>query len=80
MAKIVHSFGRADQLDREALIRLCKSIARICDIKIVDPMADETGQNGLLPRDVTISHTVELGTVLTIEALWERLEIGKILR
>lgn len=80
VAKIVHSFGRADQLDREALIRLCKSIARICDIKIVDPMADETGQNGLLPRDVTISHTVELGTVLTIEALWERLEIGKILR
>jgi transposase len=80
VAKIVYSFGRADQLDREALVRLCKSIARICDIKVIDPMADETGQNGLLPRDVTISHTVELGTVLTIEALWEWLEIGKILR
>ena len=80
VAKIVHSFGRADQLDREALIRLCKSIARICDIKIIDPLAEGTDRDGLLPRDVTISHTVELGTVLTIETLWERLEIGKILR
>jgi hypothetical protein len=63
-------FVRADQLDREALVRLCKSIARICDIKIIDPAADETGQNGLLPKDVTISHTAELGTVLTIETLF----------
>jgi hypothetical protein len=80
VARIIHSFGRADQLDREALVRLCKSIARLCDIKIIDPLADEAGQTALLPRDVTISHTVELGTVLTIEALWERLEIGKIMR
>lgn len=80
VARIIHSFGRADQLDREALVRLCKSIARICDIKIIEPLAEEAGQNGLLPKDVTISQTLELGTVMTIEMLWERLEIGKLLR
>ena len=30
VARIIHSFGRADQLDREALVRLARSIARVC--------------------------------------------------
>ncbi len=29
VAKIIHNFGRADQLDREELIRLCRSIAKV---------------------------------------------------
>jgi transposase len=81
VARIIHSFGRADELDREDLIRLCRSIARVCGITIVDPLSnDEPQQAGFLPRDVTINRTVELGPVLTTEALWERLGIGDALR
>ena len=29
VAKIIHNFGRTDQLDRERLVRLCRSIAMI---------------------------------------------------
>ncbi len=78
VAKIIHSFGRADQLDREALVRLARSIARICGITILDDSTQESG--GGLPDDLEILRTVELGTVLVIEHLWERLGIGKTLR
>lgn len=83
VARIIHSFGRADQLDRDDLVRLCRSIARVCGITILDPRADngqEKSSGRILPDDLEILHTVELGTVLVIEALWERLGIGKALR
>nr|WP_321467628.1 IS1634 family transposase [uncultured Desulfobulbus sp.] len=80
VARIIHSFGRADQLDREALVRLARSIARVCGVTIVDPAGSEEAQGGGLPDDLEILRTVELGTVLVIETLWERLGIGKALR
>ena len=40
VAKIIHNFGRADKLDRDDLVRLCRSIARVCDLEIVDPLGD----------------------------------------
>ncbi len=36
-AKILHNFGRADRVDRDQLIRLCRSIAKICGVLVVDP-------------------------------------------
>jgi len=78
-ARIIHSFGRADQLDREALVRLCRSIARVCGVEVVDPL-NEDDQTGGLPRDVKIQRTVEFGTVRVIEELWERYGIGKTIR
>jgi hypothetical protein len=36
VAQIIHNFGRADQLDRQSLVRLCHSIARVCGIEIPD--------------------------------------------
>jgi transposase len=78
-AKIIHSFGRADQLDRDQLVRLCRSIARVCGVEVIDPLDDTTRQGGL-PRDVKIIRTLELGTVHVIQELWERLGIGKIIR
>ena len=39
---IIHNFGRADELDRNAMVRLCKSIARICDLEIVDKHLEST--------------------------------------
>ena len=82
VARIVHNFGRADQLDREELIRLCKSIARVCDVEVIDRLAQGEGectQEALL-GDVKLIGTVGLGPVVVIEALWQRLGIGEILR
>lgn len=37
VAKIIHNSGRTDQLDRDQLVRLCRSIARVCNLTVVDP-------------------------------------------
>ena len=42
VAKIIHNFGRADHLDRQELVRLCHSIARVCGLIVTDPY-DELG-------------------------------------
>jgi len=36
--RIIYNFGRADELDRYVLVRLCKSIARVCNIEVTDPL------------------------------------------
>ena len=38
VAEIIHNFGRADELDRDELVRLCRSIARVCGVEVHDPM------------------------------------------
>ena len=38
VARVIHNFGRADQLNRDELVRLCKSIARVCDLQVIDPL------------------------------------------
>jgi hypothetical protein len=78
-ARIIHSFGRADQLDREQLVRLCRSIARVCGVEVVDPL-EEGNDKGGLPPDVRIRRTLEFGTVHVIKTLWERYGIGKVIR
>jgi transposase len=78
-ARIIHSFGRADQLDRDELVRLCRSIARVCGVEVVDPL-EEYNKKGGLPQDVRIVRTLEFGTILVIEALWEQLGIGGVMR
>ena len=84
VAKIIHSFGRADELDRDQLVRLCNSIARVCGLHVIDPIADGEiiKDNDPLswPRDLKLVRTRPLGTVLAIETLWERLGIGKTFR
>ena len=82
VARIIHSFGRADQLNRDDLVRLARSIARVCGITIIDPAAGnvDSGNGGGLPDDLEIIRTVEYGTLLVIQTLWERLGIGTTLR
>jgi transposase len=84
VARIIHSFGRVDELDRDDLVRLCQSIARVCGVQVIDPLAnaDDTAVEAPLglPEDLKLIRTVTLGTVLLIEALWERLGIGHVLR
>jgi transposase len=84
VAHIIHSFGRADELERGHLVRLCQSIARVCGLQVIDPLADTDGtalQNATgLPKDLRLIRTLGLGTTLVIEALWERLGIGPMFR
>jgi transposase len=83
VAKIIHNFGRVDKLDRKQLVRLCHSIARVCGITIIDPLADFSGlapSVGLgIPDDLKIKGTLSFGLPLVIEALWERLGLKKTL-
>ena len=84
VARIIHSFGRADQLDRGHLVRLCQSIARVCGLQVIDPLANTDGfaldSHLGLPKELKLIRTLTLGTVLAIEALWERLGIGQMFR
>ncbi len=80
--KIIHNFGRADQLDRDALVRFCRSIAKICGVEVLDPSnTDEKSSSESigLPDGMECIGTVELGTVVVIEALWKRLGIGPVI-
>src|SRR5687768_16209273 len=58
-AKVVHSFGRADRLDRAALERLVRSIRRVLDADGSAPVADATGGD----RTIEIEASFELGGV-----------------
>jgi len=81
VARIIHNFGRTDELDRDDLVRLCRSIARVCGMTVVDPIAEGSGSASDLdgfPKDFRLIQTQTLGAPLVIEALWNRLGIGKI--
>jgi len=83
VAKIIHNFGRADQLDRQELVRLCHSIARVCGLIITDPCdesaASSENESFGLGENLTIRQTLALGCPMVIEALWERLGLKKTL-
>jgi hypothetical protein len=71
-AKVVHSFGRADQLDRAALERLATSIRRV--------LGDEGGEpaaKGASAAGIAIETSFELGIVHVAKALWAKLGIGE---
>jgi transposase len=74
-AKVLYNFGRADELEREELLRLCRSIGRVCGAEVRDPVVGEPGSDvsGELPDGVELLRTLELGTLLVVEGLWERL-------
>ena len=83
VAKIIHNFGRTDKLDREQLVRLCRSIARVCNLTVIDPCGDDPAQTSAaappLPGNLKIDRTLMLGTVLVIEALWKKIGLKKTL-
>ncbi|MBW4093894.1 MAG: IS1634 family transposase, partial [Proteobacteria bacterium] len=75
--RVVHSFGRADQLDRAALQRLVASINRVIDADVADagPARGKTA----LP-EIDIEAVFELGVLLAARGLWEDLGIGEAIR
>jgi hypothetical protein len=81
--KIIHNFGRGDEVNREELSRLCRSIARVCGLVVAEPSEQErpsVAEGSRLPADVKLIGSVELGAVLVAEALWNRLDLGPLLR
>ncbi len=87
VAEIIHNFGRSDELDRDDLVRLCRSIARVCSVEVHDPLdppeiatVPVRKQSPALPEEVRLIQTFEFGVPLVVEALWERLKIGPTLR
>ncbi|MGH2903962.1 MAG: IS1634 family transposase, partial [Solirubrobacteraceae bacterium] len=68
-ARVIHRFGRADQVDREALARLVRSISRFLD-PAEAVAATVTGE-------VRILQSRTMGSAWVADRLWERLEIGK---
>jgi hypothetical protein len=73
---VIHSFGRATQLDRAALQRLVASINRI-----IDADADNTPPTrGKSIVQIDIGAVFELGVVLVARGLREELGIGEAIR
>jgi Transposase DDE domain len=73
-ARVVHNFGRADQVDRDGLKRLVKSINRVLDAG--DAVASGVPE---IP-EIEIERVFELGVVLAARRLWEDLGIGAAIR
>src|SRR5690348_10466408 len=76
-AQVIHTFGRADQLDKAALQRLIVSIQRVIDADAAGAIAS-CGKASL--PDIEIDAVFELGVVLAARALWEELGIGAAIR
>ena len=72
-AKVVHSFGRADHLDRAALERLVASIQRV----LADAGSGPVTREGASLGRIAIEASFELGVVHVAKALWAKLGIGE---
>src|SRR5262245_36918498 len=74
-APIIHNFGRADSLDREALVRLARSLTRVCAGGVAVPA--EVASPG---EALALAWARPLGVVHGARALWEERGIGEGLR
>jgi hypothetical protein len=72
VAKVIHSFGRAEQVDRDGLARLVSSISRF--------LTPEQATAAARGAEVEIVDSRPLGGAWTLDRLWERLGIGAAIR
>jgi len=70
-ARIIHRFGRADQVDREGLARLVRSISRFLD--------PSEAVAATVSGEVRILDSRPMGSPWLADRLWERLEIGRVI-
>ena len=68
--KVLHSFGREDQLDREAIKRLVASLTRLLDPATALTSTTTAGSEGL-----AFTSSRPVGGTLVLDALWRRLGI-----
>lgn len=71
VAEVVHSFGREDELDRDALARLVRSISRF-----LDPAQAFESSAG---TELVFVGSKPFGGGYLLDALWRRLGIGTVL-
>jgi len=72
VAKVIHSFGRAELVDRDALARLVSSISRF--------LTPEQAMSAAAGADVEVLDSRHLGGAWTLDRIWERLGIGAAIR
>ena len=75
--RVIYTFGRADQVDPEALRRLAQSILRVANDERIDLVART------VPPDVgidAIEQVYAYGVLYAARALWEEVGIGPLLR
>ena len=51
VARVIHNFGHADSVDRGQFVRLCKSLARVCQVQVSDllPLSEALTDETVLP-------------------------------
>jgi hypothetical protein len=77
VAKVIHSFGRADTVDRAALARLVSSISRFLTPEQAVTAAAGGGELG---GGVEVLDSRRLGAAWTLDRIWERLGVGAAIR
>ena len=77
VAKVIHSFGRADTVDRAALARLVSSISRFLTPEQAVTAAAGAGELG---GGVEVLDSRRLGAAWTLDRIWERLGVGAAIR
>jgi hypothetical protein len=69
VTQVIHNFGREDQLDREALQRLARSITRFLD--------PEQALETQAPEGTSFLRSVSMGGGRLLDHLWRRLGVGE---
>jgi hypothetical protein len=72
VAKVIHNFGRADQVDRAALGRLVSSISRF--------LTPEQAVTAAAGAEVEVLDSRRLGAAWVLDRMWERVGIGTAIR
>jgi len=72
VARVIHNFGRAENVDRDALARLVSSISRF-----LTPEQATAAARGV---EVEVEDSRPLGGAWTLDRVWERLGIGAAIR
>ena len=67
VARVIHSFGREDQLDRAALARLVRSLSRVLE--------PEQALIASAPADLEYVRSVPFGGAWALDGLWRQLGI-----
>src|SRR6266487_1882696 len=69
VTQVIHNFGREDQLDREALQRLARSITRFLD--------PEQALAVQAPEGTSFLRAVPMGGAWLLDHLWRRLGVAE---
>jgi hypothetical protein len=72
--KVLHSFGREDQLDRDAIKRLVASLTRLLNPATALTSATAAGSEGL-----AFTSSRPVGGTVVLDALWRRLGIDTVM-